>query len=130
MTIQWTWKEALRFALAKGFYSKDHLHVSYDISQSEKIASWYLRPLEAVLHWISSHIRKPWIIVALTLLVALSAVLVFYNVPVLLALGRIFPSQLVRFVLFFYVETNLLSMGCRAFSRFNNAALVDLWKKN
>jgi hypothetical protein len=55
--------------------------------------------------------------------------LFFYSIPVFVVFGKLFPSWLVRFFLFFSVELNLFAIGLRTFARFNNKALVNLWKK-
>lgn len=129
MTTRWTWKEGFRFALAAEFRLKDEGSFGYKMSSIEKIGTLYLKPLYRSFHWISSHIRKPSIIIFATLLVAFLVALTFYNLPTFVLLGKLFPSKWVRFLFFLYIETTLLSLGCRAIGRFSNTLLVDLWKK-
>jgi hypothetical protein len=78
---------------------------------------------------MSKHIRQPLAICLFTILATLFAALVFYNIPLFVILGKFFPSKMVRCLFFLYVELNFFAMGCRAFGRFNNKALIELWKK-
>lgn len=124
--MSWTWLEGLRFALAEEFLLEKGL--SYEMSLAEKWGSAFLRPLYRVIHYVSKHIRRPMAIVLFTMVAALSATIAFYNIPALVILGKIFPSQVFRFLFFLYVEVNLVAMGGCAFGRFNNNELVKLWK--
>jgi uncharacterized membrane protein len=81
-----------------------------------------------MIELISKNIKLPLAICLFTILVAIILSIVFYSIPALVILGKIFPIWLIRMVLFLYVELNLLAMGCRAFGRFNNRYLVKLWK--
>src|SRR5262249_46838942 len=94
------------------------------------LGSLYLTPLYKFIHWSSHYLRKPLAIILLTLLSSLCAIVVFYNIPAFIILGKIFPSKLLRALLFLYLETTLFSIGCRAFGRFNNKTLIALWKSN
>jgi hypothetical protein len=126
MRIRWSWKEGFRFALARALLSKEGL--SYKMSPAEKIGSLFLKPLYRVIEFVSKHIRRPLAIILFTIAASLLAFVVFYNIPALVILGKIFPSKMARFVFFLYAEANLLAMGFCAFGRFNNSALVALWK--
>lgn len=124
----WSWREGFRFALARELLSDDKLAVTYEMNRAEKFGSRFLKPLNQLINFLSKNIRLPLAIVFFTLMAALFAVIVFYNIPAFEILGRLFPSNLVRGLLFFYVEMNIFAMGCRAFGRFNNSVLVEQWK--
>ena len=130
MRARWTWKEGFQLALAGQLRSKNNLDLSYRMSGTERVGSLLLKPLYKIIDWVSDYIQKPFIIVLITLIVALVAIFAFYNIPAFVFLGKIFPSKLIRSLLFFYIELHLFGMGCRAFGRFNNPALIDLWKND
>jgi hypothetical protein len=125
----WSWKEGFRFALAEQFIAKEGYTSTYKMSAVEKFGSQFLGPLYKIITLLSKHIRKPLAICLATMLAALFTALVFYNVPAFVILGKLFPSKIVRYVIFLYIELNIFAMGCRAFGRFNNKALIKLWKK-
>jgi succinate-acetate transporter protein len=127
MIVTWSWKEGLRFALAKELLAKKDAPI-YTMSSTEKFGSWIVRPLYEITAQISKYIRKPLAICLFTVLSALIATLIFYNIPTFMLFGKIFPSKTVRFVLFSYIEINFFALGCRAYGRFNNKELVKLWK--
>jgi hypothetical protein len=129
MKISWGWKEGVRFALADHFLLKDTLPVSYQKNGIEHLGTLCVKPLYKIVSYISTHIRKPTAIVLFTLLAALLSVFVFYNFPIIAILGKLFPYQTVRFLLFVYVEITLLGMGFRAMGRFSNPPLIALWKE-
>ncbi len=126
MRIHWSWREGFRFALAGELLSKEGL--SYTMSPAEKLGSSFLKPLYKVIDFVSKHIRRPLAIILFTIAASLLAFVVFYNIPALVILGRIFPSKYIRFLFFLYTEANLLAMGACAFGRFNNSTLIALWK--
>ncbi len=126
MRTQWSWREGFRFALARELLSKEGL--SYKMSPAEQCGSLFLKPLYKTIAFTSKQIRRPLAIILFTAAVSLLTFVVFYNIPALVILGRIFPSKIVRFVFFLYAEANLLAMGTCAFGRFNNRALIALWK--
>jgi hypothetical protein len=130
MKVRWTWKEGFRFALAGEFRTKSNFGLDYKMSRAEKLGSLFLRPLYKSIDWVSNYIRKPFVIILITLLAALITILIFYNIPAFFILGKIFPPKLIRFLLFFYLELQLFGMGCLALGRFNNQVLIDLWKKD
>lgn len=125
----WSWKEGVVFAFAGKLLSAEDVNNTYEVSFVEKLGSQILKPLYKIIELISKNIGFPLAICLFTILAALILVLVFYNIPVFIIFGKIFPTYVLRFFLFFYVELNLFAIGCRAFGRFNNKALVDLWKK-
>lgn len=125
----WSWKEGFKFAFAEVFLLDGGTTSAYKMNLGEKFGTKLLTPLYRMIDLVSKNIREPLAICLFTILAALIAALVFYNIPAFVILGKIFPSKLVRFLLFFYCELNLFGMGCRAFSRFNNKVLVDFWKK-
>ena len=125
--MSWTWREGFRFALAEGFLAPDAS--SYTESRAERFGAFWVRPLYFVVGYTSKNIKRPMAIFLFTLLAAFCAILVFYNIPAWTLLGKLFPSQTVRFLLFLYVEINLFSLGCRAVGRFNNKLLIRLWKE-
>jgi hypothetical protein len=125
----WSWKEGVRFALATELLSEEKVALSYKMSSAEKLGSWFLRPLYRMIDLVAKKIQQPLAICLFTIVTALFAALVFYNIPAFVILGKLFPSKVVRCLLFLYVELNLFAMGCRAFGRFNNETLVELWKK-
>ena len=125
----WSWKEGVRFALAEELLSEAGIASTYKLSVAEKFGSHLLRPLYQMIALVSKHIRQPLAICLFTILAALFMTLVFYNIPAFVILGKLFPGKTVRFLLFFYVELNFFALGCRAFGRFNNKALVELWMK-
>ncbi len=124
------WKEGFQFALARGFRTKEGLPASYPMSIGEKFGSIFLTPLYKTFEQISKYIRKPIAISLFTLIAALLAVVVFYNFPAFVILGKLFPYQTVRFILFLYIESILLCIGCRALGRFNNSVLIELWRED
>ena len=125
----WAWKEGIQFAFAVELLSEKGTTIHYKMSFAEKFGSRLLRPLYRMTELVSKNIKRPLAICLFTIAAALIAALIFYNIPIFIILGKLFPTQLIRGLLFFYVELNILAMGCRAFGRFNNKALVDLWKK-
>lgn len=127
MKVSWTWREGVRFALAKELLSSEG--GSYEMNLVERLGSLWLRPLYKLVGYVSKHIRKPAAISLFTVVAALLVVVVFYNIPALVILGKLFPSKTVRFLFFFYIEANILAMGCCAFGRFHNHILVALWKE-
>lgn len=124
----WSWKEGLRFAFAKEFLLEEGTP-TYKMNIQERIGTQLLRPLYRILELVSKNIRQPLAICFFTFLAALTAIIIFYNIPALVILGKLIPFNLVRFLLFLCVELNLFAIGCRAFGRFNNVTLVNLWKK-
>lgn len=98
------------------------------MNPSEKLGLQILKPLYRLIEFISKNIKIPLAICLCTLLAILIIGFVFYSIPVFVIFGKLFPVWLVRFLFFIYVELNLFAMGCMAFGRFNNKALVDLWK--
>lgn len=127
--VNWAWKEGVRFAFAEKFLSQDDSFLTYDKSLSERFGTFFVKPLYKAIDYVARHISKPLAIFLFTILAAFCAMLVFYNIPAVLILGKIFPSKVIRCLLFIYVEVNLFGMGCRAMGRFNNKALIDLWKE-
>jgi hypothetical protein len=124
MQVNWTWKESFRFALAGMLLSEE----DYKKSSAERFGAFFLRAPYKVIDYVSRHIKKPFAILLFTILAALFAVVVFYKIPALIILGKVFPSRLVRFMFFVYVELIVFGMGCRAIGRFNNRDLIKLWK--
>jgi hypothetical protein len=124
----WSWKEGFQFVLGEELISKEELASTYKMNPTEKFGSQLLRPLFRTINLISKHIREPLAICLFTMLAALFSLLVFYNIPAFVILGNLFSFKAVRCLLFLYVELNLFAMGCRAFGRFNNKTLVELWK--
>jgi hypothetical protein len=129
MKMTWTWKEGFRFALAEKFLTQDDFFFTYTKNRAERFGTFCVKPLYRTVDYVSKHIQKPMAIFFFTTAAALCAILVFYNIPALTLLGRLFPSKFVRLLLFIYVEINLFSLGCLAVGRFNNKALVELWKE-
>ena len=125
---RWSWKEGVAFAFAGKLLSVEGADHIYTLSFGEKVGSQILRPLYRIIEVVSKNIKLPLAICLFTILAAIILGLVFYS-PVLVIFGKLFPTWLVRLLLFLYVELNLLALGCRAFARFNNHVLVDLWKK-
>lgn len=125
----WSWKEGVRFALAGELLSEEGIASVYKMSATERLGSQILKPLYRMIDFASKHIRQPFAICLFTILASLFAALVFYNIPAFIILGKLFPSKIVRCLLFLYVELNFFAMGCRAFGRFNNKTLVELWKR-
>lgn len=124
----WSWKEAIAFAFAGKFLSVTGVKNAYEMSFGEKLGSQILKPLYRMMELISKNIKLPLAICLFTILAACILGFVFYSIPAFFFFGKVFPTWLIRLSLFFYVELNLLAMGCRAFGRFNNRILVDLWK--
>jgi len=120
----WTWKEGFRFALAGELLSEQ----DYKKSSAERFGAFFLRPVYKGIDYMSRHIKKPFAILFFTILAALCAIVVFYKIPALIILGKVFPSRLVRFLFFVYIELIVFGMGCRAIGRFNNQDLIKLWK--
>ena len=127
MKEAWTWREGFRFALASKLAPKGA--TSYAMNRAEKWGSLYLTPLHKTIGWISSNIRWPMFIALTTFVTGLIALLVFYNIPAIYILGRLIPFQSIRFLLFLYIETCLLSLSSCALGRFQNKSLIELWKK-
>jgi hypothetical protein len=125
----WSWKEGFRFALATELFSEEGIDSPYKMSLAERFGSWLLSPLYRMIDLVAKKIQQPLVISLFTILTALFAALVFYNIPAFVILGKLFPSKVVRCLLFLYVELNFFAMGCRTFGRFNNKILVELWKK-
>lgn len=125
----WSCKELIAFAFAGKLLSVTGVENAYEMSFGERLGSKILKPLYRMVELISKNIKLPLAICLFTILAACILGLVFYSIPAFMFFGKIFPAWLIRLSLFFYVELNLLAMGCRAFSRFNNKTLVDLWKK-
>src|ERR1700733_1602530 len=113
----WSWKEGFRFAFAGELLSEEGLTSTYRMSIGEKFGTQLIRPLYKMVDLVSKNIREPLAICFITIIAALIAALVFYNIPAFVILGKLFPSNLVRFLLFLYFELNLFGMGCRAFGR-------------
>lgn len=130
MRIKWTWKEGFRFALASEFRPKDGGIFFYEMSSAEKFGSLFLKPFYKMLAQVSKYIRKPLAICIFTIFSAFLSLLIFYNFPALVILGKLLPYQAVRHVLFLYIESTFFCIGFRALGRFNNKVLVDLWKRN
>lgn len=126
--IRWSWKEGLVFAFAKKFLPVEGTE-ALKMNLSEKLGSQLLKPLYRMIEFISKNIRIPLAICLFTLLATLIIGFIFYNIPILFIIGELFPLGLVRFLFFIYVELNLFAMGCMAFGRFNNKALVEHWKR-
>ena len=124
----WSWKKGFRFAFAGEFLFDEGMASTYKMNLGEKFGMQFLRPLYKTIDLVSKNIKEPLAICLFTILSALIATLVFYNIPAFVILGKLFPSKFVRFLLFLYCELNLFAMGCCAFSRFNNEVLVNLWK--
>jgi|SRR5579862_213317 len=130
MRIKWTWKEGFQFAFAREFILKGGKVFLYEMSVVEKFGSFFLQPIYKILGQVSKYIRKPLAVCIFTLFAAFLSLLVFYNFPALLILGKLLPYQTVRYLLFLYTECIFFCIGCRALGRFNNKTLVDLWKRN
>ncbi len=126
---KWSWREGFFFAFAGKLLSEKDEAVSYEMSVSEKFGSQVLKPLYRIIEFVSKSIKQPLAICLFTVLAALIAALVFYNIPAIIILGKLIPVQLIRALLFIYMEVNIFAMGCRAFGRFNNKGLVALWKQ-
>ena len=127
MRAAWSWKEGFLFAFAGELLSEKG-SLLHQMSPAEKWGSLFLKPLYRLIDGIAKHIRRPTAIILVTLGAALFSAVVFYNIPAFVVLGKIFPSKLLRCVLFLYVETSLFAIGSRAFGRFNNKRLITLWK--
>src|SRR5580700_11479467 len=112
MKIKWTWKEGFRFAFASEFRLKDGSVFFYKMSSAEKLGSFFLKPLYKMLAQISKYIRNPLVICIFTIFAAFLSLLIFYNFPALLILGKLFPYQAVRYLLFLYIESIFLCIGC------------------
>lgn len=130
MRIKWTWKEGFQFALAREFLLRDGGLSFYEMSAAEKFGSFFLKPIYKMLGQVSKYIRKPLAVCIFTLFAAFLSLLVFYNFPALLILGKLLPYQTVRYLFFLYIESTFFCIGCRALGRFNNKILVELWKRN
>lgn len=126
MPVSWTWKEGFRFALAGELLSEES--AIYKKSSAERFGAFFLRPLYKAIDYVSRHIKRPFAILVFTILAALCAVVVFYKIPALMFLGKVFPSKVVRLFFFVYAEFTVLGMGCHAIGRFNNQDLIKLWK--
>ena len=124
----WSWKEGFRFAFAGELISKEGVASTYKMSPTEKFGSQILKPIYRMIGLLSKHIKKPLTICLFTILAGLFIALVFYNIPVFVILGKLFPSKAVHCLVFLYIELNFFAVGCRAFGRFNNKALIELWK--
>jgi hypothetical protein len=129
LKTSWTWKEGLKFALAENFLTQDESILTYTKNRAEYFGAFCVKPLYYTLDCVSKKIKKPMAIFLFTLLALFCVILIFYNIPALIFLGKLFPSKTVRFLLFIYVEISLFSLGCRAVGRFNNKALIQLWKE-
>jgi len=131
MKISWTWREALTFALSPKLGSHSASEVqrfSYKMNAAEKYSSLVLKHFYKVIGSVRKKIRQPVAIALFTLGAAILSLLVFYNFPVVLILGKM-PYQAMRTLLFLYVEALLFCIGCCALGRFNNPTLIHLWKK-
>lgn len=125
----WSWKEAVVFAVAGRLLSVTGAENAYEMSFGEKLGSRILKPLYRLIELVSKKIKLPLAISLFTILAAFILLFVFYNIPAFIFFGKVFPTWLIRPALFFYVELNLLAMGCKAFGRFNNRILVEQWKR-
>ncbi|MBS0585672.1 MAG: hypothetical protein JSR76_05160 [Verrucomicrobia bacterium] len=126
----WSWKEGFTFALAAQLLPAHGVDVACKKTLGEKVGSQILRPLHRVIAFVSRNIKKPVAICLFTMVAALIIGVVFYRIPAFIILGRLFPTQLVRALFFFYAELNLLAMGMQAFGRFSNEGLIAMWKSN
>ena len=123
----WSWKEGFRFALCWKLESEGE-----DVplnNRMEILGAWMVEPLYKMLDFGSRHLRKPLTVVLATLLTSVILGVAFYNVPAFTILGKIVPVRAIRFLLFLYIESVFFSLGCRAFGRFHNRSLVELWKR-
>jgi len=125
---RWSWREGFQFALCWQLKAKDAAALPCPMNFAEKWGLRIVTPLHKTLDWCSFRLRQPLVIVLLTLAVALLCCAVFYNIPVWVFLGKVFPAKLIRFCLFLYLELLCLGMGITAFGRFHNQTLVKHWK--
>lgn len=100
----WSWKEGFRFAFAEALLLDGVSASAYKMSLVEKFGTQLLKPLYRAIDLVSKNIREPLAICLFTILAALIAALVFYNIPAFVILGKLFPSKLVRFLLFFLLR--------------------------
>ncbi len=126
---RWSWKEGFRFALCWKFQQKVP-HESLPMHWLEASGYWIVKPIYQILDRVARGLRKPLVIVLFTLSIACFCAIAFYNIPIWLFLGKVFPAKLVRFLTFLYTELLCLGAGIRAFGRFHNASLVKLWKQD
>lgn len=127
--FSWSWKEGVRFALCWKFVRDSDL-ASLPLQNSfEALGSWIVQPLYKTLDYVSHQLRRPLTVVLFTLFTSLVLGIAFYNIPAFKLLGKIVPVQAIRFSLFVYIELIFFGLGCKAFGRFHNQLLVQLWKK-
>lgn len=127
--VVWRWKEGLRFALADHFRRADLSSLTYKKTGLESFGSFWVDPVYKIIGWVAVQLRKPVLIIFITLSAALFSIFIFYNVAVFAVLGKFFPTTAFRFLTFLYFELIGIGLGCRAFGRFSNLDLVDLWKR-
>jgi hypothetical protein len=131
MTTMGSWAQSVRFALARNFQAKPGSpFISYEANRIEKISALLLHPLYFLLNFVGKYIKQPIAILLFTVIACLLAIVVFYDFKSLMILGRLFPYQTCRFLLFAYIEIIWFSMGCRALGRFSNKPLIALWKSH
>lgn len=123
----WSWKEGFRFALCWKLEAKEGFTPLNN--KMEILGSWIIEPFYKMLDCASRHLKKPLTIVLLTLFSSLIIGIAFYNIPAFKFLGKVVPVKVFRFLIFIYIECIFFGMGCRAFGRFQNRSLVELWKK-
>lgn len=124
---RWSWKEGFRFALCWKLEAKEGaLPIN---NRPEVLGAWLIEPLYKILDQIARHLRKPLTVVLFALFASLILGVAFYNIPAFTVLGKIVPVKMIRFLLFIYIEATFFGLGCRAFGRFHNRSLVELWKR-
>lgn len=127
--VSWDWKEGFRFALCWEFRNKEDFLSFSRYNKAEIFGSWIIDPLYKILDHVCRHLQKPMTVVLVTLFLSLVLGVAFYNIPAFVFLGKILPAKIIRFSLFSYIELVFLGLGCRAWGRFQNRSLVQLWKK-
>lgn len=128
MNTRWSWREGFRFAFAGKFLLENGALYSYPKGTLEAWGTAILGPLYKTIDWLSKRLQRFHVILLLTLVAAVAALFIFYNIPAFLFLAKIFPPQWIRFFVFLYCECLIAAAGCRAFSRFQNKELIDAWK--
>jgi hypothetical protein len=125
----WSWKEGFRFALCWKMRAEKPAISLPTANKAELFGSWIVEPLYHSLDRIAHHIKKPFIVILFILGAALVTTIAFYNIPAFIFLGKILPGKVLRLTLFLVIEWIIFGMGCKAFGRFHNPALIELWKK-
>ena len=123
-----------RFALAREFVTREQTPHVYQATLVERCGGALRWGVGSALDHLLREIRNPIVVVAIAAIAAVAVTIAFYPAVIFNAVVTVIPivarlePWMAQMALYILTQTTLLGITLRAYGRFQNNDLKELWK--